>query len=145
MAVKPIPSAPTPVPSAEDLDKVSEDQAAKEATTSDPAPPAPKANTPAQHALATVNQKRNQQSAKESDAIDSVGNPKAPLQGPRGTNAPRDSKPAPAKKADQTKITVTDQKDSAGNEKPGHGVRGHVAEHHVGIRGTHTSRDSYKV
>lgn len=142
MAVKPIPSAPTPAPSAADLDKVSEDQAAKEATTT---APAPKANTPAQHALATVNQKRNQQAAKESDAIDSIGNPKAPLQGPRGTNAPRDSKPAPAKKADQTKITVTDQKDSAGEAKPGHGVTGHVTEHHVGIRGSHTSRDTYKL
>lgn len=141
-AATPAPSAPSPQPSSEDLDAVVAEQETKEATTT---APAPVPNTPGQAALAKVNQKRNQQAAKESDSIDSIGSPKAPLQGPRGTNAPRDAKVAPQKKADQTKITVTDQRDSAGEEKPGHGVSGHPSEHHIGIRGQHTSRDTYKL
>ena len=79
-----------------------------------------------------------------SDVYDSRGVPKeggksAPVGG-RGPTAPRDAKPAPtdsARRAAQPINTVTDRVDSAGNEKAG--------AHQIGIRGTHTSRDTYKV
>jgi hypothetical protein len=111
MATKPVAGAG--LPSAEDLDKVADEQKAKDATG------------PA-----------------DSDVTDSRGKPKeggkpAPIGG-RGVNAPRDAKPAPSdkeKRAAQPKITVTDKHDNAGNPKD-------PAPH--GIRGNHTSRDTYR-
>lgn len=113
------------VPSAEDLDKVAEEQRVKEATGAAPGEPGT--------AVATV---------PDSNVTDSRGKPKedgkpVPMGG-RGVNAPRDAKPAPdakQKRAEQPKITVTDKVDNAGNPKD-------PAPH--GIRGTHTSRDTYR-
>jgi hypothetical protein len=138
MATKPV-SNGGGLPSAADLDQVAEEQKAAEATSGTPA-----ANTPAQERLASANAVTNSHLAADTTAIDSVGKPKdggqpSPV-GPRGTSAPRDSKPAPndkEKRAAQPKVTVTDQVDSAGNEKN--------VEHHVGIRGQHSSRDTYKL
>jgi hypothetical protein len=107
----------------------------------------PTANSPAQASLAKANKavSTNASPSTKTDTVDSVGKPKeagkpAPM-GPRGVNKPRDVVPAPQmRKADQTKNTVTDKVDSAGNEKVGAEV-----DHHIGIRGTHTSRDTYKL
>lgn len=153
MAGKAIPT-PSKLPSAEDLDKVAADQNAADKTAPSPSSPgiasaesaqaagAPIATSPAQAALMKANAVKNEQNAPQSDSIDSVGKPKQPTLGPRGANAPRDSKPAPQKRADQTKVTTSnsDTTDNAGQPKVGHGT-----EHHVGIRGTHTSRDTYKL
>jgi hypothetical protein len=118
MATKPVAGAG--LPSAEDLDKVADEQKAKDAT----APAAPLATVP------------------DPNITDSRGKPKeagkpAPMGG-RGVNAPRDTKPAPTdkeKRAAQPKVTVTDKVDNAGNPKD-------PAPH--GIRGLHTSRDTYR-
>jgi hypothetical protein len=137
MATKPVAGAG--LPSAEDLDKVAEEEKAKQDTevvdveaiklAPPTAPPSP-AGKPL---------------AKEPDpnVTDSRGAPKekgkpAPMGG-RGVNAPRDTKPAPTvaqKRAEQPKVTVTDKVDNAGNPKE-------PAPH--GIRGIHTSRDTYRV
>jgi hypothetical protein len=116
-----------------------------EVVSTNPAP----ANTPAQARLAKENAAVSTNASPKADTskTDSVGKPKeqgnpAPV-GPRGPSRPRDSVPAPplgGKKADQTKVTATDTKDNAGNDKVGQGT-----EHHIGIRGTHTSRDTYAI
>jgi hypothetical protein len=126
------------------LDKVAEEQGAKEATGGVVdveavrlSPPDPK-----QAELAEKNKAINNQHGDDTDQKDSVGKPKEsgkPVQiGGRGVNAPRDSKPAPdakQKRAAQPKITTTDKIDNAGNPKE-------AAPH--GIRGVHTSRDTYR-
>jgi hypothetical protein len=77
----------------------------------------------------------------DSDKVDSVGQPKgdAPVPGPRGVNVPLDSKPRPAEKP--VKNTVTDFKDSAGNDQTGH------APPQIGPRGPHAGhvRDTFYV
>ncbi len=133
---KPAPVTPAPVtPSAEDLDIVAEEDKAKEATTS---------NDSKQAELQAKNQATNSHQAADTTKIDSLGKPKeggkpAPVGG-RGVNAPRDSKPAPDKRTLGPKVTVTDKVDNAGNPKPGAGET-----HHIGIRGTHTVRDTFKL
>jgi hypothetical protein len=133
MATKPVAGAG--LPSAEDLDKVADEQKAAEATGGVVDVEATRLSPAPEASLATV---------PDSNVTDSRGKPKeagkpAPMGG-RGVNAPRDAKPAPSdkeKRAAQPKVTVTDKVDNAGNEKsPGH---------HIGIRGTHTSRDTYKL
>jgi hypothetical protein len=120
MATKPVAGAG--LPSAEDLDKVADEQKAKDAT-----------------GVVEVEAVRL---SPDSNVTDSRGKPKeggkpVPMGG-RGVNAPRDAKPAPSdkeKRAAQPKVTVTDKVDNAGNPKD-------AAPH--GIRGTHTSRDTYR-
>jgi hypothetical protein len=125
MVTKPVAGAG--LPSAEDLDKVAAEQKAKDATG--PAPTGP--DVPAGASLGKEpdsNVKDSRGAAKET---------KTPIGG-RGVNAPRDAKPAPTdkeKRAAQPKVTVTDKVDNAGNPKD-------PAPH--GIRGLHTSRDTYR-
>jgi len=73
----------------------------------------------------------------DSRGVVKEGGKSAPVGG-RGPTAPRDAKPAPtdsARRAAQPVNTVTDYVDNAGNEK---------GSAQIGIRGTHTSRDTYK-
>ena len=122
MATKPVAGAG--LPSAEDLDKVADEQKAKDATGG-------------------VVEVEAIKLTPDSNVTDSRGKPKeggkpVPVGG-RGNNAPRDAKPAPdakQKRAEQPKITVTDKHDNAGNPKD-------PAPH--GIRGNHTSRDTYRI
>lgn len=141
------------LPSGADLDQDAVEKAAKDATaggvidsagSASPGTEIPPANSYQQDRLAKANAAVNQHLGKDTDTTDTIGKPKeggkpAPV-GPRGTNAPRDAKPAPTdkeKKSAQPKITVTDAIDSAGSAKN--------VEHLIGIRGQHTNRDTYKL
>jgi hypothetical protein len=138
MATKPVAGAG--LPSAEDLDKVAAEEKAKTDTgvVDVEAVKLPAKPTAPQAAPGKPLAKEPDPNLKDSRGVPKEGGKPAPMGG-RGVNAPRDTKPAPTvaqKRAAQPKVTVTDKVDNAGNPKD-------PAPH--GIRGTHTSRDTYRI
>jgi hypothetical protein len=102
----------------------------------------------ASHPFSKSNQGTNSHLAADTENIDSLGNSKsdAPV-GPRGPSAPKDSRKAvvgakapPKPKVEKVK-TAADDKDAAGNPKHA----GHEHTNHLGPRGVHSVRDTYKI